>query len=345
MTASKSFNENTTGDEVVQSFVDRVDGRTFAITGSSVDSLGAETALTLARHANPAKLILFGRNESRIKPIMSQVQALNPSIKVFFIAIDLSSSASIHAAAEKVLSNPQIGPIHVLINNAGVMACPYTPVEEWKDSRNSPVELQFAANHLGHFLLTTLLMNRIRQSGPGARVVNVSAASHRFSAVNFDDLNFTNGAIYHPWRAYAQSKSAIILITKALASKVPSEEVAILSLHPGSQLDFPDNIVFGHTINRYSSVIFTGQARHMESALPEPAVIEAHLSSPNAESLLPKSKQQGCSTTLVAALDPVLQAHSGSYMNDCKVYPAAAFASDEKEAERLWEVSKEILGI
>lgn len=234
-----------------------------AFTGPSVDSLGAETALPLARHANPAKLILFGRNESRIKPIMSQVQTLNPSIKVFFIAIDLSSSASIHAAAEKVLSNPQIGPIHVLINNAGVMACPYTPVEEWKDSRGSPVELQFAANHLGHFLLTTLLMNRIRQSGPGARVVNVSAASHRFSAVNLDDLNFTvslnatvylflpqvrsnskkNGAIYHPWRAYAQSKSAIILITKALASKVPSEEVAILSLHPGSQLDFPDNII------------------------------------------------------------------------------------------------------
>ncbi|KAJ5810304.1 uncharacterized protein N7503_002522 [Penicillium pulvis] len=314
MTVSERFNEDTTGDEVVQSFIDQVKGRTFAITGPSVDSLGAETALSLARHANPAKLILFGRNESRIKPIMSQIQALNPSIQVFLFAIDLSSSTSIHAAAEQVLSNPQIGPIHVLINNAGVMACPYTPVEEWKDKRGSPVELQFAANHLGHFLLTTLLMDRIRQSGPGARVVNVSAASHRFSAVNLDDLNFTNGAIYHPWRAYAQSKSAIILITKALASRIPSEEVTILSLHPG--------------------IIFTGLARHMESALPEPALIEAHLSFPNAESIQPKPKQQGCSTMLVAALDPTLQIHS-----------AATFASDEKEAERLWEVSKEILGI
>lgn len=120
---------------------------------------------------------------------MSQIQALNPSIKTIFVSIDLSSSSSVHAAAEQILSNPEIGAIDVLVNNAGIMACPYTPVEEWKDKKGSPIELQFATNYLGHFLLTMLLMDRVRQSGPGARVVNVSAASHRFSGVNLDDLN------------------------------------------------------------------------------------------------------------------------------------------------------------
>lgn len=71
------------------------------------------------------------------------------------------------------------------------MACPYTPVPDWKDPKGAPVELQFGANHLGHFLLTMRLINKIRKSGSASRVVNVSAASHRFSEVDFDDLNFS----------------------------------------------------------------------------------------------------------------------------------------------------------
>jgi NAD(P)-dependent dehydrogenase (short-subunit alcohol dehydrogenase family) len=143
------------------------------------------------RCAKPAQIILLGRDEARVNPIISKIHALSPRTKTWFHSIDMSSSRSIHEAAKYVLASPEIKTIDVLINNAGVMACPYTPVEEWKDENGSPVELQFATNYLGHFLLTMLLMDRLRQSGQGARVVNLSAASHRSSGVRFDDLNFS----------------------------------------------------------------------------------------------------------------------------------------------------------
>ncbi|KUL86858.1 hypothetical protein ZTR_05283 [Talaromyces verruculosus] len=319
------FDENTTGDEVVQAFATQVKGRTFAITGASVGSLGAETALSLARNSQPAGIILLSREETRVRGVISDIQSINPSVKTWFVPLDLGNSASIHAAVDQILSNPEIKGIDVLINNAGVMACPYTPVPDWKDPKGAPVELQFGANHLGHFLLTMRLIDEIRNPGSASRVVNVSAASHRFSEVDFDDLNFSNGATYHPWKAYAQSKTAIILSTKALASKIPRTDVTFLSLHPG--------------------IIATNLARHMDNPRPDPSVIEAHLSFPNAESLEPKTLQQGCATTLVAALDPALQAYSGSYLNDCQLYPAADFAADETAAERLWALSRSIVGI
>ncbi|GFF30912.1 short-chain dehydrogenase TIC 32, chloroplastic [Aspergillus udagawae] len=320
-----NFDKNTTGDEVVQAFASQVKGRTFAITGTSAGSLGAETALSLARNAQPAQIILLSPHETRVRPVISEIQTINSSIKTWFVPIDLGNSASIHAAVDQIFSNPEIKRIDVLINNAGIMACPYTPVSDWKDPKGAPVELQFGANHLGHFLLTMLLIDQIRRPGSAARVVNVSAASHRFSEVHFDDLNFSDGATYHPWKAYAQSKTAMILSMRSLASKIPSADVTFLSLHPG--------------------IIATSLARHMDSPRPDPAVIEAHLKFPNAEHLEPKTLQQGCATTMVAALDPALQAYSGSYLNDCQLYPAADFAVDETAAERLWSLSKGIVGI
>ncbi|RHZ69160.1 hypothetical protein CDV55_104414 [Aspergillus turcosus] len=94
-----------------------------------------------------------------------------------------------------------------------------------------------------------------------------------------------------------------------------------------------------------STFIPTGLVRHMAIALPEPAVVEAHLKFPNAEPVVPKTRQQGCATTMVAALDPALQAYSGSYLNDCQLHPEADFAADKSAAERLWTLSKSIVGI
>lgn len=105
--------------------------------------------LSLVRCAKPAQIILLGRDEARVNPIISKIHALSPSTKTWFHSIDMSSSRSIHEAAKYVLASPEIKTIDALINNAGVMACPYTPVEEWKDENGSPVELQFATNYLG----------------------------------------------------------------------------------------------------------------------------------------------------------------------------------------------------
>ncbi|KAL2844574.1 short-chain dehydrogenase [Aspergillus pseudoustus] len=323
MATHAEFNANTTGDEVARAFASQV--KYFAITGTSAGSLGAETALSLARNGQPARLILLSRDVARVQPVISEIQSINPSITTMFVPIDLGNPTSVRAAADQIMSDPDIKSIDVLINNAAIMACPYTPARDWKDPEGTLVELQFGANHLGHFLLTMLLIDKIRMPGSAARVVNVSAASHRFSEVGFDDLGFSNGAAYHPWKAYAQSKTAIILSTKALSSKIPSADVTFLSLHPG--------------------IIATGLTRHMDSPRPEPEVIEAHLKFPNAEHLEPKTGQQGCATTMVAALDPALQAYSGAYLNDCQLYPAADFAVDEAAAERLWKLSKSLVGL
>jgi NAD(P)-dependent dehydrogenase (short-subunit alcohol dehydrogenase family) len=127
--------------------------------------------------------------------VIKQIQTLNPSVKTFFFPIDLTDAASIRSAVERLLSHPEIKNIDVLINNAGVLGVPYTPIDAFKDEKGASVELHFAANHLGPFLLTVLLMQRIRNSGPGARIVNVSAGAYIFSEVKFDDLNFSVGAI------------------------------------------------------------------------------------------------------------------------------------------------------
>lgn len=108
-----------------------------------------------------------------------------------FVPIDLGNPESIRAAADHIMSDPEVEKIDVLINNAGIMACPYMPAPDWKDPKGTLVESQFVVNHLGHFLLTMLLIDKVRMPGSAARVVNVSAASHRFSKVEFDDLGFS----------------------------------------------------------------------------------------------------------------------------------------------------------
>ncbi|KAL3440305.1 hypothetical protein BJX65DRAFT_314919 [Aspergillus insuetus] len=231
MATHAEFNANTMGDEVARAFAGQVNPRTFAITGTSAGSLGEETALALARNGPPARLILLSRDGARVQPVISAIQSINPSIETMFIPIDLGNPASVCAAVDQIMSDPEIKRIDILINNAAIMACPYTPAPDWKDPEGTLVELQFGANHLRHFLLTTLLIDKVRKPGSAARVVNVSAASHRFSEVKFDDIGFSNGAAYHPWKAYAQSRTAIILSTKALASKIPGADITFLSLH------------------------------------------------------------------------------------------------------------------
>ncbi|KAF1815670.1 short-chain dehydrogenase [Eremomyces bilateralis CBS 781.70] len=313
------FGSSTTGDEIVEAFANEVNGKTFLITGASAHSLGAETALSLARKGTPAQLILLSRTESRVTPVLSQIQHLNPRVQTFFFPIDLSSRSSVHAAAERVLAHPQIQRIDVLINNAGVMGVPYAPAGEFRERGGRPVEMHLAANHLGPFLLTALVLERMRQAGVGARVVNVSSAAYMGSGIRFEDLNFSNGKKYKRWEAYGQSKTANILMAKSLSMKVASREVASFSLHPG---------IIQTNLNRHFSG-FSGPSESNDVA----------------EGPFDRSPQQGCSTILFAALDPQLQAHSGAYLGDCQIQEAEDFATDERIAERLWILSKEIVGI
>ena len=151
------------------------------ITGASVSSLGAQTALALA-HAGPAHLILQGRSEAKIRPVINEIEIIDPDVKATCAVFDLSSIEDVRKGAAEI--NRSFGHIDILINNAGIMA-----VKEFTKSVDG-IELQFATNHIGHFLLTNLLLANIVKAGIGARIVNLSSDAHRLSPFRGDDYNF-----------------------------------------------------------------------------------------------------------------------------------------------------------
>ncbi|KAJ8096472.1 hypothetical protein POJ06DRAFT_203929 [Lipomyces tetrasporus] len=309
------FNWGTSGDEVVRTFSNRVKDRIFVITGPSQNGIGAETACALAA-ASPAILVLAGRSESKVAPVIQSIRDINRNVKTVFIPFDLSSQTSVRAAAAEI--NQIVDKIDVLINNAGIMACPYGTTEDG-------IEKQFGTNHIGHFLFTNLLLDKIKAAGPGARIVNVASSAHRFGGIRVNDIGFKDGREYDAWDAYGQSKSANILFAKYFASKVPTKEIACIALHPGSILS---------ELIRYTDMqlLLNARSRAEKSKLP------------NYERTDRKSLQQGCATTLVAALDPELQDKSGTYLSDCQVNIPAAHANDAEVAEKLWNLSEEIVG-
>ena len=117
----------------------------------------------------------------KIQPVIDRIHAINPEVKTKFINLDLGSLASVRDAAASINNN--VEKIDVLINNAAVMACPYSKTVDG-------IECQFGTNHVGHFLLTNLIMPKILAAGPGGRIVNVSSVSHQVADVNLDDYNY-----------------------------------------------------------------------------------------------------------------------------------------------------------
>ncbi|KAG4440420.1 hypothetical protein IFR05_004113 [Cadophora sp. M221] len=308
-----SFNSSTVGQEVVSAYPKQVSGRTFVITGASVGGIGAHVVVCLAA-AHPAQILLLGRSESKVTPVIEQIQQISPSTKVQFIKIDLASCLSVRAAAVEVAS--AVEAIDVLINNAGIMGTKFSLTPEG-------VESQFGANHIGHFLLTNLLMPKLEAASTGSRIINVSSLLYQFSPVRFDDVNFSNGTTFNTWEAYGQSKTANILFSVALAKKMDGKGVRSYALHPG-------NI----------------QNTNLSSAIDptEWPIVGAMFGENNVE--LPKAKtlEEGSATTLFAALEPKLDSISGAFLDDCSPSKTLEFASSLENAEKLWAFSEETVG-
>ncbi|KAF3403006.1 Short-chain dehydrogenase [Talaromyces pinophilus] len=322
MTGSEDWSFSSTADEVVKAFQDRVGGRTFLITGASTQSIGEATAIALASSPKPPSiLILAGRSQEKVLPVVEKVLAISREVTVIFVPLDLSSQASVEAAAERIISDSRVRKIDVLINNAGIMACPYIP-SEWNEKDKAPLEQQLAVNYIGTFLFTSLLATKILKASPGARIINLSSSGHRFGGIRWDDLGFQGGRVYDAWDAYGQSKTAIILFTIALAAKYKNLGITTFAVHPGA--------------------VMTALGRYMQ---PEgrAAVIDRLKTISNFETLQRKSAQQGCATTLRAALDPELEEYSGSYMSDCQVAEQADHAKGVENAQKLWKLTEQIL--
>lgn len=305
MTDRSTFNKDTTTDEVLDGI--DLSGKTVLITGGT-SGLGQESARSMA--AKGAKVIITGRN-------MDKAQAVADGIDgdVSVEELELGSVASIRAFAARVLE--QHPRIDILINNAGVMASPYMETADG-------FELQFGSNHLGHFLMTTLLMPAL---GEGSRVVVLSSSAHQFAPVLFNDIGFKS-TDYNKWAAYGQSKTANALFAVGLNARLKAKGAEAFAVHPG--------------------VIQTELARHMTEE--DMAMFASGIES---GAIPMKSIPQGAATQVYAATAPELAGKGGAYLADVQIAPVEEgtedmtkvrpYALDAASAERLWTVSEEML--
>ncbi|ETN39037.1 uncharacterized protein HMPREF1541_07079 [Cyphellophora europaea CBS 101466] len=315
------FDSKTTGKEVVTAFGnEQVKGKTFVITGPSEGTIGGETAVSLA-HGSPKHMILAGRSEKKISPVIQRIKEISPSTKVDFVQLDLSEPKAVVTAAKTVASLTDR--IDALLNNAGIMCLKdYT-------TNSLGIELQFATNHLGHFVFTNELLPQIIKAK--GRVVNTSSNGYGVSPVLFDDPSFANGKTYHPWIAYGQSKTANILFTLSLADRLKEQGVASFALNPGLILEShlqdavtPD--MFAQGVALYTEV-YGARGRDVPTLDP------------------PKPLAAAAGTTLVALLDPAIRDRSGGFISDCKFRDDLEdYATDAKQAEQLWELSEKLVG-
>ena len=194
-------------------------GKTVIITGANT-GIGLETAVELAKRG--ARVILACRDVARGKAAEAEVKERSKSDDVIFSKLDLSSLQSVREFSERTLEEESH--IDILINNAGVCVPPYSTTEDG-------FELQFGVNHLGHFLLTNLLLDRINRA-PAGRIVTVSSAVHAHGKINFDDLQSKQS--YSRMGAYAQTKLANVLFTQSLAKRLRGTSTTAYAVHPGT---------------------------------------------------------------------------------------------------------------
>ncbi|KAG8161002.1 hypothetical protein KVR01_009266 [Diaporthe batatas] len=316
------FNSQTTAEEVCEAFPSEIKGRTFLITGTSANGLGARLATTLAKYS-PAQIILVSRSKSKVDPVVEEIKSANSSVSVKFVPCELSDQDSVRSAAETILSDSEIAKIDVVVNNAGLMAV----LEYQVDKKGN--EMQLSANHIGHFLLTNLIMPKILAAGAGARIINLTSLGHRIGPFRFNDPTFSGGKEYDPWSAYGQSKTANILFATELARRLKPHNIQSFAVHPGL-------------------ILSTGLGVHMDFMAQLPALqAAAEKNNPGLEWSAEghaKNDSQGCATGLTAALDPGLEAHSGAYLEDCAVSKALEYATDLENSRKLWAYSEEIVG-
>ena len=301
------FGFESTALEVVEG-VD-LSGRRAVVTGGA-SGIGVETVRALA--AAGAEVTIAARDVEAGRRVASELSAATGNEQIFVAPLELTSQDSVR---EFVRSWD--GPLHVLINNAGVMATPLTRTPEgW--------ELQFATNHFGHFTLTTGLFDALRAEG--ARVVNVSSGGHLISPVVFDDIHFERRE-YDRWAAYGQSKTANVLCGVEAGRRWASDGITMNALMPG--------------------VILTALQRHVT---PE-ELTERRRQRGDAAPMRLKTPEQGAATTLVLAVSPLVEGRSGLYFEDCEeALPhtpgmtggLAAYATEPEAAAQLWKVSEKL---
>ena len=294
---------------------------TVIVTGASQQTLGGATAIALA-HGHPEHLILIARSQTRVDSVMAEIKKIDSSIKVDFIQASLDDFDTVRTAAASI--NEKTTKIDILINNAGIMA-----IKDFTTNKNG-IEIQFATNHLGHFLLTKLVFPKLLAAGSGSRIVSLTSLGHKIGPCRFEDYNFSNGKEYDEWSGYGQSKTANLLFSLYLATKLREKGIQSYGVHPGA-------------------IFETQLGNHIEDIEGSLGAIEAIAQKNTGRHFpldgdKPKSMAQGIATTLVAALDPRIEKESGRYMADCQPQGTYEYAESLEGAGRLWKLSEELVG-
>ncbi|KAI1458018.1 NAD(P)-binding protein [Annulohypoxylon moriforme] len=211
-----------------------------------------------------------------------------------------------------------------------------TPFELTEDG----FELQFAASHLGHFVLTNTILPKVLAAGPGARIIPLTSSGHRYSGVRFNDPNFTEPGSYTRYDAYGQAKSAVILYAVALNKRLSASSrtgVRAYAVHPGSIQTNLQSHVMKVPAAELAQMMEDAAERVMGMSIDEYRRTNPWL-----------TLQQGCATTLRAALDPELVEREGVYLQDCELNTdpkwIKEWATDPELAEKLWALSEELVG-
>jgi WW domain-containing oxidoreductase len=294
---SKAFGARSTADEVLAGR--DLSGQNMLVTGCNA-GIGFETARALAAHG--AHVFVACRTREKAQQTIERIRAAHPQAKLSPVAMDLGSFASVRRAVASV----DVDALHVLICNAGLYMSEYKPTAEGLEST-------VGVCHYGHFLLTTLLLDKLRKAAP-ARVVVVASESHRYPArLKLERFPLEPGK-FKSLIAYGQAKLANVLFANELTRRYRDAGIVANSLHPGSMI--------GTSIFRDSLA-----AKAFALALRP----------------FTKSIEQGAATTVYCATADELERSGGQYFRDCKPHAMSQGARDSELAKQLWEHTERLV--
>jgi NAD(P)-dependent dehydrogenase (short-subunit alcohol dehydrogenase family) len=273
-----------------------MNGKVVMITGAN-SGIGKETAIELAKMG--ANIIMVCRSRERGEKALEEIKEMANSKKIELLIADLADQSSIRMMVERF--KKRYDKLHVLINNAGVMLTKRTTTSEGYEST-------FAINHIGHFLLTNLVLDMLKASSP-SRIINVSSSAHKFAKLNFDDID--NEQKYRGFRTYANSKLFNILFSYELARRMEGTGVTVNTLHPGvirTNLGKNNN----KKLIKLMSTIFR---------------------------LFMRSPKKGARTTVYLASSPDVEKVNGKYFVNRKPKKSSNISYEKTLQNKLWEIS------
>lgn len=282
-----------------------LEGKTCLVTGAT-NGVGLETAVGLAKLGGT--VVMTARNEAKGKASLSDVISRSGSESVDLMMVDFASMASIRKFADEFKAKYER--LEVLVNNAGAVNMSRSETEDG-------FETTFGVNHLGYFLLTSLLLDVVKASAP-ARIVNVSSRAHSRAEMDFDDLNAEKS--FSGFTVYGRSKLANVLFTYELARRLEGTGVTANCLHPGVVRSG-----FGQNANN-------GRLGMIFKAFYTLAVPFS------------KSNAEGAQTSIYLASSPEVEGVTGRYFADSREVPSSAASHDVESQKRLWEVSEQMTG-